>query len=139
MSYFFAVGIELFITIHMSLFVLWPLASIFNPDNIREKFLDMSFIRLIILLIIDLFFPAIAIVDFLAVFFGAFVVVPVAYGINGKRLVEVKRINNLNDQIVGKEYKNYTWKEVKDETESKDERIIVPMNIDDPSNDRVIK
>lgn len=73
-----AIGMEAFVSIHMSLFVLKPLANIFDPDKSKKLFIKLFIGRMIILLIFDFFItPSIAIVDFLAVFFGAFLIVPV--------------------------------------------------------------
>ena len=73
-----AIGMEAFVSIHMSLFVLMPLANIFDPDKSKKLFMKLFVGRIIILLIFDFFItPSIAIVDFIAVFIGAFLVVPI--------------------------------------------------------------
>lgn len=77
-----AIGMEAFVSIHMSLFVLMPLANIFDPDKSKKLFIKLFVGRAIILLIFDFFItPGIAIVDFFAVFIGAFLVVPITASI----------------------------------------------------------
>ena len=63
-----ALGMEAFVTIHMWVFVLSPLANILDPDKSKKLFIKMFIGRIIILLILDLVIPIIAIVDFMAVF-----------------------------------------------------------------------
>ncbi len=73
-----AIGMEAFVSIHMSVFVLLPLANIFDPDKSKKLFIKLFVGRIIILLIFDLFItPDIAIVDFISVFVGAFLIVPI--------------------------------------------------------------
>ena len=72
-----ALGMEAFISIHMSLFVLLPLSKILKPDDSKNFFWRLFIIRIIVLLIFDfLITPFIAIVDFFAVFVGAFIIIP---------------------------------------------------------------
>ena len=77
-----ALFMECFVSIHMSLFVLLPLAHIMSPSNSKNVFWTMFAVRAVFLLICDLFIPEIAILDFIAVFIGAFIIVPIATGIN---------------------------------------------------------
>lgn len=73
-----ALGMEAFISIHMSVFVLSPLANIFDPDKSKKLFMKLFIARVIILLVFDLFITtSIAIFDFMSVFFGAFLLVPI--------------------------------------------------------------
>jgi len=73
-----AIGMEAFVSIHMSVFVLLPLANIFDSDKSKKLFIKLFVGRIIILLIFDFFItPSIAIVDFIAVFIGAFLIVPI--------------------------------------------------------------
>lgn len=73
-----AIGTEAFMSIHMSAFVLLPIANIFDPDKSKKLFMKLFVSRIIILLIFDLFItPDIAILDFIAVFVGAFLIVPI--------------------------------------------------------------
>lgn len=69
---------EAFVSIHMSVFVLFPLASIINKNKVMKWFVTLFCIRLVILIIGDIMFPSVMmIVDFMAVFIGAFILVPV--------------------------------------------------------------
>ncbi len=78
-SFWTAIGIEAFVTIHMSVFVLMPLSRLINSQKSMKVFGILFVIRLIILLIGDLFIPMLMMmIDFMSVFFGAFILVPVA-------------------------------------------------------------
>ena len=69
---------EAFVTIHMSVFVLLPLSKLISKDNSRKIFWTLFGVR-IALLFFDFFITTgIAIVDFMAVFVGAFIVTPIA-------------------------------------------------------------
>jgi len=73
-----AIGMEAFVSILVSVFVLLPFANIFDPDKSKKLFMKLFIGRIIILLIFDFFItPSIAIVDFIAVFIGAFLIVPI--------------------------------------------------------------
>jgi len=74
-----AIGVELFVSIHMSLFVLWPLAQLFNKDgNAKKLFIKLFVIRAVILLFFDFFITtSIFLVDFFGVFIGAFILIPI--------------------------------------------------------------
>ena len=70
---------EAFVTIHMSVFVLLPLSKLISKDNSRKIFWTLFGVRIAILLFFDFFITTgIAIVDFMAVFVGAFIVTPIA-------------------------------------------------------------
>lgn len=73
-----ALFMEAFVTMHMSAFVLSPLSKLLCKDgNSKKLFWKMFFIRVIVLLFFDFFVSAmIAMVDFFAVFIGAFIIVP---------------------------------------------------------------
>lgn len=79
----FAMAMEAFVSIHMSLFVLKPLSEIFGKNgNSKKLFWTLFFSRVAILLYFDFFITtSIAIVDFLAVFVGAFILVPICSAI----------------------------------------------------------
>ncbi len=80
-----AIGIQLFCTIHMSVFVLMPLASMINNSKKNTVFCILSIIRFVVLAIGDLFIPYIMImVDFLSIFFFAFIIIPVTKGLLGE-------------------------------------------------------
>lgn len=75
-----AIFMELFVSIHMSAFVLYPLATIIDDDkqNVKKSFLRMFIARGIFLIFCDIFLSTtVAILDFLSVFIGAFIVVPI--------------------------------------------------------------
>lgn len=63
----------------MSVFVLLPLSKLISKDNSRKIFWALFGVRIAILLFFDFFITTgIAIVDFMAVFVGAFIVTPIA-------------------------------------------------------------
>lgn len=73
-----AIGMEAFVSIHMSVFVLLPIANIFDPDKSKKLFIKLFIGRIIILLIFDFFITtSIAIVDFYLLLIGAFIIVPI--------------------------------------------------------------
>lgn len=74
----FALVMESFVSIHMSVFVLKPLADIISKDNSNKIFWTMFIIRLVILIFFDFFVtPSIAMFDFVLVFIGAAIVMPI--------------------------------------------------------------
>lgn len=85
-----ALVMEAFVSIHMSLFVLIPLSKIISKDNSKQVFWILFGIRAVVLLFCDFFVtPGIAIVDFISVFIGAFIVIPIGAA------VTKTSINNL--------------------------------------------
>ena len=77
-----ALLMEAFVSIHMSVFVLIPLSKIISKDNSKKVFWILFAIRAAILIFCDLFVTTgIAIVDFIAVFIGAFIVIPISAAI----------------------------------------------------------
>lgn len=81
-----AIFMELFVSIHMSVFVLKPLSKIISKDDSNKTFWTLFIIRAVILIIFDLFITtSIALVDFFMVFIGAFLIVPIATVINKKK------------------------------------------------------
>lgn len=92
----FAIGMEAFVSIHMSAFVLKPIADVFDPDKSKHLFIILFVIRAVILLFCDFFVSTgIAIVDFLAVFVGAFLVTPIVLAKKGKGLLNASAVNNV--------------------------------------------
>ena len=89
-----ALFMEAFCSIHMSVFVLMPLSQIFFKDNHKKAFITMFAIRAVFLLTFNFITTYIAIVDFLLVFLGAFVVVPVSALITGAT------INRRSNQVI---------------------------------------
>ncbi|MBR6133293.1 MAG: leucine-rich repeat protein [Bacilli bacterium] len=74
---------EMFMSIHMSLFVLMPLSKIYSEADPKRLFWELFTIRALILLFFDFFTTysvavGIATLDFFAVFIGAFLVVPIS-------------------------------------------------------------
>lgn len=85
-----ALGMEAFVSIFMSVFVLIPLSKIISKDNSKQVFWILFVIRAVILLFCDFFVtPGIAIVDFISVFIGTFIVIPIGAA------VTKTSINNL--------------------------------------------
>lgn len=93
-----ALGMEAFVSIHMSIFVLLPLSSVISKTNSKKAFWVMFGIRAAVLLFFDFFITTgIAIVDFLAVFVGAFIVVPLTKIVNIKGGIKLrKQLDTLN-------------------------------------------
>ena len=74
-----ALFMEAFVSIHMSVFVLLPLSKMISRENSKKIFWILFWIRIVILLCFDFFITTgIAVVDFLAVFVGAFLVTPIS-------------------------------------------------------------
>ena len=81
-----ALFMEAFVSIHMSAFVLLPLSKMISKENSKKTFWIMFGIRAFILLFFDFFITTgIAIVDFMLVFVGAFIVVPLTMGKNSAK------------------------------------------------------
>ena len=82
-----ALFMEAFVSIHMSVFVLFPLSKLLAKEgNEKKVFITLFVIRLVILLYFDFFVTTfIAIADFIAVFAGAFVIVPIVALITHKK------------------------------------------------------
>lgn len=79
MSMPIALFVEAFVSIHMSLFVLKPLAELFaSGEKSTKLFWTMFTIRAIFLIIMNFFTTFIALLDFFAVFIGAMIIVPIA-------------------------------------------------------------
>ena len=80
-----ALGLEAFITIHMSIFVFKPLADMIPNYDSKTIFWTLFIIRALFLLIFDFFVtPWIVIGDFIFVFIGAFVIVPLTKSMTKK-------------------------------------------------------
>lgn len=74
-----ALFMEAFVSIHMSLFVFLPLSKMISKEKSGKVFWGLFGIRIAILLYFDFFITTgIAIVDFIAVFVGAFTVIPLS-------------------------------------------------------------
>lgn len=80
-----ALGMEAFVSIHMSIFFLLPLAELISFEKKKEIFWGFFIARAVILLFCDFFISTyIAIFDFLFVFVGAFIIYPIALAIRRK-------------------------------------------------------
>lgn len=94
-----ALFMEAFVSIHMSLFVLYPMAKMLAKDgNTKKLFIILFVIRAAILLYFDFFVtPFIALADFMGVFVGGFLIVPI--------MGKITKKNNpiLNGDIVVKD------------------------------------
>jgi len=86
-----AIFMELFCSIHMSVFVLFPLAEIINPKKKTSIFCRLFALRFVILFIGNFINPAIAMIDFFAIFIGAFIVIPVLIGLKKERGTEEEK------------------------------------------------
>ncbi len=92
---------EAFCTIHMTVFVLIPLSRIFGGDKHKKLFWTLFLMRVVILLIGNFFINiGMAIIDFFAIFIGAFLVVPICAGIKGIP------INKKSNQVIIPKEKN---------------------------------
>lgn len=90
---------EAFCSIHMSIFVLKPLSEMFGGENSKKLFWKMFYIRVGILLFFDIFITTfIALVDFFAVFIGAFLVVPICAA-KTKTLINPKSNQVISNQV----------------------------------------
>ena len=70
---------EAFVTIHMTVFVIWPLSKLLPFNDSRKTFWTLFIFRIVFLLFCDFFVtPNIFIMDFISIFIGAFLVVPIA-------------------------------------------------------------
>ena len=79
----------------MSLLVLMPLSKIISKEDSKKTFWILFGIRVAILLFFDLFITTgIAILDFIAVFIGAFILIPIASIKGGKGVLNATSINN---------------------------------------------
>lgn len=108
----FALGVEAFVSIHMSVFVLKPLSNLISKDNSKKTFWNLFAIRAGILLFFDFFItPKIAYVDFIAVFVGAFLIVPISAAVrkqnpyasnssNIKFAGVLNKVANINQNII---------------------------------------
>ncbi len=74
----FALAMEAFVSIHMSVFVLKPLSELLSTDNSKKIFWILFIIRICFLLFCDLFVTTnVALMDFFAVFIGGFTIFPI--------------------------------------------------------------
>ncbi len=88
-----AIFIELFTTIHMSIFVLYPISNLLSSEKPSKLFWKLFIIRACILLIGNTISPSIAFVDFILIFIGAFLVVPILGAILHKNPYKRNTVN----------------------------------------------
>ncbi len=92
---YMAIFIEAFVSIHMSVFVLKPLSDMLAKENSKKLFWILFFIRIGVLLFFDIFITTfIAAFDFICVFLGAFIVVPLT------ALITKTKINTRSNQVI---------------------------------------
>lgn len=98
-----ALFIEAFVTIHMTFFVIWPLSRLLPLNDTHKTFWTLFIFRVIFLLFCDFFVtPNIFIIDFISIFIGAFLVVPIMtafkrkYKKNNSSTVSELMLNNNN-------------------------------------------
>ncbi len=95
----FAILTEAFITIHMTIFVIWPLSKLLPFNDSRKTFWTLFIFRIVFLLFCDFFVtPGVYTLDFLFVFIGAFIVVPIAAV--AKRKDKIDNSSKVNDLIL---------------------------------------
>ncbi len=85
-----AIFMEAFVSIHMSIFVLWPLSNMLGDEDPKKWFKWAFIIRIVLLLIFDIMNTGTALLDFFAVFIGGFIVVPICSAITKKSPYEGK-------------------------------------------------
>ncbi len=74
----FAIFTELFITIHMIVFFLWPLSNLISKDDSKKTLIRLIILRFVLLLIFDFISPEkTMITDTMLVFVGAFIIIPI--------------------------------------------------------------
>lgn len=74
-----AIALELFVTFHMTVFVIKPFSELWYLKTGKQIFKQLFLARVILLLFFDIFIsPLIFIVDFFFVFIGAFLIIPIA-------------------------------------------------------------
>ncbi len=95
-----ALIMEVFVSIHMSLFVLKPLAEMISKDNPKRLFWIFFAIRAGILLFCDFFVtPGVALIDFFAVFVGAFILIPLGIVKSVKNQAKRAALTNTSNSM----------------------------------------
>ena len=96
---FTAIFMEAFVTIHMTFFVLIPLSKIISRNNHQKVFWWLFWIRIGVLVFFDFFVtPYIAIVDFFAVFVGAF---SFSFLSSATEIAREKKFNAAIEKVIG--------------------------------------
>ena len=75
-----------FISIHSSIFLLSPLSKIISQDNHKKAFWILFIVRIAVLLILySIIGLGTIVIDFISVFVGGFIVVPISLAVDSKR------------------------------------------------------
>lgn len=91
--------VECFVSIHMTVFVLKPLSKMISKDNSKIVLYILFGIRAAILIYCDIIgYYEIAIIDFLAIFVGTFIIIPLL----GK--ITRTNIDRRSNQVIDDEY-----------------------------------
>lgn len=141
---------ENFMTIFMSVFVIYPIAKSCAKDGeVKSLFIKLSVIRYALLIFFDLFITtSVAVIDFSLVFLGAFIIAPVLTAINRKSVVTPSTVasnGSTNDvKLLCANCKTEIFIEDKFcpncgmaiegnniEVTANDRRIVTPSNFDD--------
>lgn len=93
-----AILMEAFVSIHMSFFVLLPLAKILSKEeNSKKIFWKLFWIRVAILLFFDIFIStSIVAIDIVLLFVGGFTLLPISSHIEKKRRAELNSFNTAS-------------------------------------------
>ena len=99
---FMAIGIEILVSVHMTLCVLKPLARIISKNHSNQVFWFLFILRIEVLLFVDIFITTnIAFLDFLMLFVGVFIIIPIAHKMRGDDLLAdlANTNNNINEML----------------------------------------
>ena len=122
-----AIFMEVFVTMHMSVFVLKPLSRIISAENSKDVFWKMFLIRIAILIFFDFIITTkIAIVDFFCVFIGAFAIVPIVGTIVGKKNSNVN--GGVSKVVTNFENNNLSSEQIKEKICPKCGSILMPQS-----------
>lgn len=96
-----AILFELFMSIHMSVFVLFPISNMLSSEKPGKLFWKLFIARACLLLIANnLISPDIAFIDFFLVFIGAFIIVPITSFISKKSPYKVSKVKNVTNNLI---------------------------------------
>jgi hypothetical protein len=95
-----ALFMEAFCTIHMTIFVIWPISAMIDDEGSHKMFWTWFIGRIIILLYCDFYVsPGVAIADFMLIFIGGFIMTPLVAFLTSRKS-NGKKKNILNTKIV---------------------------------------
>lgn len=93
-----AIFMELFCSIHMSVFVLFPLVAMINKKKKTITFCILFAIRFVILLIGDCINPmAMAMIDCFSIFIGAFLVITICLGLKSELKSDKTKFGDIEE------------------------------------------